>query len=734
MSTTNSSSHRWRFWRAGGVDQVALERADDLVALPQLDQKLWVALACPTRGVEFDPKTLAAIDRDGDGRIRARDVLQAVRWACERLTDPQLLATPNAELPIAAIDERRPEGQRLRQAATWVGTTLGLPDRASLSADQVVAARALLVRQPHNGDGVVPAAASLDPEVAAAMADILGCTAAPATDRSGDPGLTRALMEQFVQDAKAWLAWLDRADAEPALVPLGPATATAVAVIDEVAAKVDDYFARCALAGFDGAANSALLPSSVRAGTPVPTLLSLGSDALRDLPLAAVTPQAALPVTTGLNPAWGDAMARLQSAVILPLLGPQDAIAQSHWRHIVATFGPYRAWMAAKPGGTFEVLGAQRVRALLAGPYLKIVDAMISADLARQPAFEALDELESLARLRRDLLAFVNNFVSFQAFYGRSEPAMFQVGTLFLDQRSCDLVLAVDDPSKHATMAGLAGICLVYCDCVRKATGENRQIVAAITDGDVGNLMVGKNGVFYDRQGRDWDATVTKIIDNPISLRQAFWAPYRKLARYIEEQVAKRAADADGAANARLTAAADRADPTAQKAPDKAAEKPPEKPAEPKKVDVGAVAALGVAVGAIGTALSAALTGLVQLPWWQLPVVFAGVVATISGPSVLLAWLKLRKRNIGPLLDANGWAINVQARVNVAFGRSLTALATLPAGASRDLRDPFADRRSPWPMALSALLFAAAVLAALSHLGWLELWQAKALPAVPPGR
>ena len=101
-------------------------------------------------------------------------------------------------------------------------------------------------------------------------------------------------------------------------------------------------------------------------------------------------------------------------------------------------------------------------------------------------------------------------------------------------------------------MAGLAGTYLAYCDCSRKATGEKMQIVAAFTGGDSDNLMVGRNGIFYDRKGRDWDATITKIIDNPISIRQAFWAPYKKLVRMIEEQVAKRAAAADAAAHAKL--------------------------------------------------------------------------------------------------------------------------------------------------------------------------------------
>src|SRR5205085_2212098 len=196
----------------------------------------------------------------------------------------------------------------------------------------------------------------------------------------------------------------------------------------------------------------------------------------------------------------------------------------------------------------------------------------------------------------------------------------------------------------HASMAGLAGTYLAYCDCLRKATSEKMQIVAAFTNGDSDNLMVGRNGVFYDRKGRDWDATISKLVDNPISIRQAFWAPYKKLVRTVEEQIAKRAAVADAASTDQFSQAA-----TQISNLDKPAA--PGKPPEARKLDVGIVAALGVAVGAIGGALASLATGIMRLDAWQIPLVFVGLVLIISVPSMLIAYLKLRKRNLGPILD-----------------------------------------------------------------------------------
>ncbi|HTR01255.1 MAG TPA: hypothetical protein VMH83_14745, partial [Candidatus Acidoferrum sp.] len=256
---------------------------------------------------------------------------------------------------------------------------------------------------------------------------------------------------------------------------------------------------------------------------------------------------------------------------------------------------------------------------------------------------------------------------------------------LYLDQRAAELCLRVEDAGKHATMAPLSRSYLVYCDCVRKVTGEKMTIAAALTNGNAENLMVGRNGIFYGRDGRDWDATIVKLVENPISLHEAFWSPYKKLVRFIEEQIAKRAEESKVASDAMLADAASQVG-TAIKTGTTA---------QPKKIDVGVVAALGVAVGGITAALGAMLQAFFGLGIWM-PLGVVGLLLVISGPSMLIAWLKLRQRNLGPLLDANGWAVNANARINVPFGASLTRVAALPSGSSLDLLDPFAEKKQPW--------------------------------------
>jgi hypothetical protein len=359
-----------------------------------------------------------------------------------------------------------------------------------------------------------------------------------------------------------------------------------------------------------------------------------------------------------------------------------------------------------------------RLRELSGGSARTEIAKLIEQDSALEGEFDQIASVEKLVRFQKDLYELLTNSVNFADFYGRT-GAIFQAGALYLDARSCRLCVEVHDAGKHAALAGLAGAYLAYCDITR-AGGHKKTICAVFTDGDRDNLMVGRNGVFYDRAGADWDATITKVIDNPISIREAFWSPYKKLVRLIEEQIAKRAAAADTAANQKVAQAA-----TTAATIDQA------KPAAPKKMDIGVVAALGVAFGSIGTALSFLATKLFDLAAWQIPLVIIGIIAVISGPAMLIAYLKLRRRNLGPILDANGWAINTVAKMNVPFGASLTDLPKLPAGAERSLEDPYAEKRSPWPRLIVLLIVLAIAYAVLNSFGLIHEWTGGRLGKAP---
>ncbi|HMW72343.1 MAG TPA: hypothetical protein PKD17_11005, partial [Cellvibrionaceae bacterium] len=504
------------------------------------------------------------------------------------------------------------------------------------------------------------------------------------TDLSGKPGINQDALAGFFKALNERLSWLD--EAGPTVKPLSDNCEGAYKALLAVQGKIDDFFSRTRLVAFDSRSQEQL-------NKPVSSLETLGSsdlssacDEVKHFPLALVSADAKLPLADGINPAWQAAMADFVAQVVTPLLGKDlTHLEFNQWQSLKATFNAYQQWLAAEKGASLKGICADELRRWADPKWQAALEDLMQRDLAMAPAVKAFADVKKILLLRLHLKKLLNNFVNFTEFYGSVGQAVFQAGTLYLDGRACELCIRVDDAAKHATLAGLSKCFLAYCDCTR-SDGAKMTIAAAFTAGDSDYLLVGRNGVFYDRQGRDWDATITKLIENPISISQAFFAPYKRLIRFVEEQAAKSATAADPSGSALLDKAAVLADPKAA-----AAVAAPEKP----KFDLGMIAALGVAVGGISTALGLLMQAFFGLGW-LMPLGLVGLLLAISGPSMFIAWLKLRQRNLGPVLDATGWAINGHVKINIPFGGKLTQQAKLPPGASRSLIDPYQEKQTPW--------------------------------------
>ncbi len=700
-----ATKHVWKFFRTGGLEQVSLETAEDLLALGELDQKLWVALSCPVKGLELDEQTLALVDADGDGHIHVREVVGAVMWAAAHLKSPADLLTPSAALPLAAINDLTPEGRTVLSSAKHILASLGKSGADSIAVEDTTDTSKILAAKAPNGDGVITLRATTDANLQALIKDIIATTGG-VPDRAGGEGVNAEKVDAFFKEVESYLSWVE-ATLSKNIPELGESTAVACRALAAVRPKIEDFFARCRLAAFDGRATAALNRQETEFLAIAARDLTITSAEVASFPLARVDPAGRLPLLEGVNPAWSGALATLHRAVIAPLSGAaKTALTQDDWDALTARFAPYETWVGSAKPSPVEKLGTARAKDLLHGPARVALAALIAEDKALAPEYNAISSVAKLARYHRDLRTLLHNFVNFADFYSPERLAVFQSGMLFLDSRSCELCMKVADAGAHAALAAMSKTYIAYLDC-RRAGGETMKIAACFTQGDSDYLFVGRNGLFYDRKHRDWDATITKIIDNPISIRQAFWSPYKKFLRMIEEQVAKRAAAADSAATSKLQTAA-----TTVAAPDPKAPAPAAAPAvPPKKFDVGTIAALGVGLGAISTAFGMVFGKFVDLPSWQIPLVLVGVMLAISLPSMVIAWLKIRQRTIGPLLEANGWAINGRVKVNIPFGTALTERALLPSNAKRILQDPYEDKdaarqRRLWIVGIIVVLLA----------------------------
>ncbi len=348
-----------------------------------------------------------------------------------------------------------------------------------------------------------------------------------------------------------------------------------------------------------------------------------------DMPLVTEAPDVTLPLRDHLNPKHLEAIMAFADACVKPVLGDGvTSIDRIGWKKVKAAFAPYRAWVAAKP----------------------VMNAGKLGDL--------VDE-ERVLRYKLHLLEFLENFVSMRRLYAADESATFQMGTLRIDGKEMSLCFHVASEAAHSALSGKSNCCVLYLKLTRPSEKAERSVCAVVTAGAVAQLYVGRNGVFFDRDGKDWDAVVTKVVENQVSLAEAFWAPWRKLGEGVASTVKKFLGAKQSAAQATVDASAQSTEAGGA-------------------AMASSVAAIGIGIGMV-TAAAASLMAVVSgMNAKEVAISIVALVLVVSLPSMILTWFKLRKRDLGAILNAGGWAVNRPMYFSMKRARAFTKCAPNP--------------------------------------------------------
>ncbi len=660
----NSNAYPWQFASVGGAVRVKIQSGEDIRHLGELDRKLWTVLSCPAAGLEFDTKTLQLIDVDGDGKIRVDEVIKTAQWLTRVLKNADELLKESDTLDFGAFNTEDPDGARLLASARQILKNLGL-EKNEIGLEDTADNVKIFANTQFNGDGIITPASAGDEATAKLIETIAGI--ASATDRSGVAGITAEHIEAFYAACAAYAEW--QAAGTKEVFPFGDNTAAALSAVNAVKDKMADFFMRCKLISFDEAVAGAV-DVNVDKIAAIDGNLASAAPEIGLQPLAKPNAKGVLELKA-VNPAWKAAIDAM-AALVAP---KATKLTEEEWAEILGKFAPYTAWLDAKKGGEVEALGLDAVKAILKEDQKAALLELVAKDKAEEANALSIEEVDKLLRLNKYFYRFLNNYVVLADFYDTSKLAMFQAGRLYIDQRSTDLCIKVSGPSPE--ISSLSGMYILYCACTSEKLGKSFNIAAVLTDGDVDGLREGKNAVFYDRDGNDYTAKVIAIVDNPISIRQAFWAPYKKVARMINDKIDKSAAEKNEKSMAGLTSATDNATSVKLEGEGKEAASAITSTFDIAKF-AGIFAAIGMAIGFIGQFLVALAKGIAAVKFWVLLLIILGIMLLISGPSMFIAWRKLRKRDLGPVLNANGWAVNAASLVRVKFGKTLTSLAKYP--------------------------------------------------------
>ena len=689
--------YKWQFDTIGGAARVKLTSGQDIAHLDELDPKMWTVLSCPVKGLEIDEKSLGYVDCDGDGKIRINDVVATAKWITRAVKNPDVILDGPDSFDLDSFNQDDENGLKLYNSAKQILANLGKEGNMISIAD-VADRTAIFAQTRFNGDGVITEASADDAEEKAVIAAIVSSFGGVA-DRSGAVGVNAEMIEKFYVAVEQYLAWRKAAPE----VPFGDATDSVIAAYDALDAKVKDFFVRSRLAAFSPDSTAALDVQTSRIETISAENLTVKTQDIAAYPIARVNGKAEIDLSAPINPAW----AAQFNTVIAAAAADKKVLTEEDWNAIGAKFAAYTGWKGAKAGAEVEALGLDALNGFAEQNKKDSLLALVAQDAALAEEAGNIESVSKFLYILRDFYRLLRNFVTLQDFYKKDKDvaAIFQSGRLIIDQRECRFCMNVADMAKHNASAATSGMFLVYCDCTTKSNPAKISIVAAVTVGDIGDLIVGKNAVYYDNAGVEWDAVITKVIDNPISIAQSFWSPYRRMAKAVENLITKSAADKDAKMMADATAKINAA-PAAVPAADA---KPVAPPFDIAKF-AGIFAAIGMAFGMIGTALSGLVDSMKGMGW-KLSLVFIGIILVISGPAMILAWLKLRRRNIAPLLNANGWAVNAASKISIPFGETLTDAAKFP---KLKIKDPYARKGiAPWKKWVISLAAVVAVAAGL---------------------
>lgn len=670
---------KYRFQRFGRTYHLRIESPEDLEKILTLDEALWVATNAPIATINADPVFLANLDVDQDGRIRVAELRNGVQWLLDHLQERGEIENDQTTLRLDSLNKEAPDAGSIIASARKISRRSGNDDARSISLKEVRRIISLEEKGGLDDAGIVLTEAAADEDIQQFLNDIV-TTMAGKAHRSGASGVDRDSLNEFLAEINEYLKWqekgvLDSPTDVNDLMPLGEETHAAFRTFRRLREKIDQFFLLCQLLAVQPSAGELL-------GSPEHLQHDSVYDAdavrkfLSDSPIAPPNEEGVLFLTEQVNPYFAHHIKRFRQRLIEPILGNKvDKLDEQQWEKIKQTLLLHQIWIDERPETSVSVLEPARLRRYQQEKKFSESVEKLIAD-SHKTAFD-LDNIRLLEKLilyKANMMALANSFVSFPDLYYDSTRALFEMGTLIMDGRHFTLCVKVPDMDLHAKFSASSNMFVLYVEISAKEGSKLYEAAVPVTSGDRGNLQINKWGVFRDIDGLERQARVIKIVENPISLAEAISAPFRRLARAMTaklEEITYKAEERLGQKGSEAVASV----------ADLSKDAPVvEKKKEADAVSGGALAGGGIALAAIGSSLAFITKTLASLSWQQIVGgLFAALLAVLL-PALVVAYLKLSRRDLSAILEGAGWGINARMRLTAGQSKTFTYIPPYPDG------------------------------------------------------
>ena len=661
------------FRKLGGKYQLLIAEPEDLRFIPGLDEAHWIATGAPSNSFTCDEIFLKHLDSDGNIRIRTDELKNALLWLFSVLTDISILSEKTPSLKLDYINTEKNAGRQIHSAAKRILSNIKAEDKTTISLEQTRNSQQILSSAKGNGDGVITPE-SLEDEKTIQLINNIMQTVGSADDASGQKGITAELLEKFMAEANAYIQWHDQGtlkkdEKKSPIMIRGEKTVTAYASITAVKSKLDEYFTYCKMLKIDEAIEKRFHPDEKTVNELDMNNPDSMAAYMSSAPLAKPNKELILNLDENINSAYTIAISAFTNNV-LPASGKLKQLSCKEWEAVKNEFANFAKWDTEKQGTIVESLGIDLLREYINGKLTKKLKPLFEEDLAVAEEIKQISSVEKLLLFKQFILDFANDFVSLSRLFDPALNSMIQVGRLVMDGRHFDLNVKVEDRAAHKKIAEKSNICVMYLSLISKNgnTSSTMNIATGVTSGNISNLYIGKKGVFFTPDGKEWGTEVVDFIQHPVSVSEALWMPFTKLGAFLKKQTDKFTSSGyknlekgvgDGITNVGKTVSA---------------------PQPAKTSWTGPLMLLGGGIGiaGLGSAFASVTNALKSISPMQVLLFFIIIVIVVALPIILAAVFKLRKRNIGMFLEACGWAMNSSMRLTYKMGLLFTNTPALP--------------------------------------------------------
>lgn len=635
----------------GNTLHLKINDHDDLNAVLQLNEALWIATTAPLATLKIDKTFLSLLDTDSDGRLRAEEIKDGIRFLNKHLTDYSAIKDHTLRLSLGAINRETALGKRMHSSALKVLSRLDISSQF-IELEQVRQIKAEVLEGGLDQAGIVLREAAESEDIRQFMGDLLR-TVGGREHPGGQHGVDINSLERFTQECHRYVEWqleageIDGESATPTL-PLGKQSAKGYGLFHSLEKKFVQHFLLCDI--------KRLNPELLSRALEIPeanvalNLINI-EDAeayLKNAPLSLLGDNDSLDLDGQINPYFEGMIKELREQVIWPLMGEDTkTIDKKDFHKLQDIFHPFVQWSDRMPEVRVNSLSAHTAQNYVTSPYYRqTLEELIEKSHRTAFVLDNIKELERLILYQAYMLPLVNSFVSFPKLYRADDRALFEEGTLIMDGRHFTLAIQVEDRKHHIETCKSSNIFVIYCELYGKDNTRMFEIAVPITSGNRGNIHLHKWGIFNDRYGDEFHARVVDIVENPISVSEAMIEPFNR----ISQAFVSRLEEFSSKAEQRLFLKGEKA----KKNEDKSGPSP------------GMLAGGGFAVAAIGSSFAFVTKTLAALSIKTVLIAVFVLVCLIAIPTGIAAYYKLSRRDLSTILEGSGWGINARMKLTSA--------------------------------------------------------------------